>query len=164
MILKPLPLTTDRFSEFGDVVEAAAESRAPMNSDRFERFANLAEIEFEAGSDGRPAVSIARCRTATSLPVRIDMLERHPLGSQLFMPLSPFQFYVVVAPAEEGIRADEIQAFVTNGKQGVNYQRGVWHMPMIALQAGHEFLIVDRAGAGANCDEHYLSAPLTLQP
>jgi ureidoglycolate lyase len=48
-----------------------------------------------------------------------------------------------------------VRAFITNGRQGINYQRGTWHHPLIALGAQSEFLIVDRAGQ-ANCDEHWL--------
>ena len=66
------------------------------------------------------------------------------------MPLSPFRFVVVVAPAGEIVEVDELQAFVTNGSQGVNYHKGIWHMPLIAFEAGQNFLIVDRAGGGSN--------------
>ena len=67
----------------------------------------------------------------------------------------------MVAPAEDAVDPGDLRAFVTNGHQGVNYRRGVWHMPLIALEAGQEFLIVDRAGAG-NCEERVLDAPVTL--
>ena len=95
------------------------------------------------------------------------MLERHPRGSQSFMPLSYFRFYVVVAPAGETVEQDTVEAFVTNGRQGVNYHVGVWHMPMIAMQSGQEFLVLDRAVDGgqddSNCDELYLDEPILLK-
>jgi ureidoglycolate lyase len=69
---------------------------------------------------------------------------------------------VVVAPAAESVEPEDLCAFVTNGSQGVNYRRGVWHMPMIALESGQEFLIVDRGADGENCDEYYFSDPVTL--
>ncbi len=161
--LVALPLTAERFAPFGDVLETAREHRQSMNSSRFERFANLADIDVGADSGGRPAISIARCKMATPLPYRLDMLERHPNGSQAFMPLGGFQFIVAVAPAGEGIEENEIQAFLTNGRQGINYHKGVWHMPMIGLQDDQEFLIVDRAGNGGNCDELFLDEPLMLE-
>ena len=158
--LRALPLTAERFAPFGDVIEASAGRERPMNSARFERYTDLSRID--AGDDGKATISIARCRAATRLPYQIDMLERHPFGSQAFIPLSGFVFVVAVAPAAQQADAEAIQAFVSNGRQGVNYHPGVWHMPMIALEAGQEFLIVDRAG-GNNCDEQYLDEALLLE-
>jgi ureidoglycolate lyase len=159
--LKPQPLTRERFAPYGDVIESADIDRAAMNAARFERFDDLCGIDM--GDDGRVAVSIARCRVATSLPYRIDMVERHPLGSQAFVPLSRAKMIVVVAPPEEGVEADDLRAFVTNGRQGINYKRGTWHMPLIAFEAGQEFLIIDRAADQPNCDEHVLGEPVMLE-
>jgi ureidoglycolate lyase len=131
-----------------------------MNATRFERVDDLCRIEMS--DDGRVAVSIARCRVATSLPLRIDMVERHPLGSQAFVPLSPSKMIVVVAPPEESVEAADLKAFVTNGRQGINYHRGTWHMPLIAFDEGQEFLIIDRAADQPNCDEHTLDEPVML--
>jgi ureidoglycolate lyase len=159
--LKPQPLTRERFAPYGDVIESADIDRAAMNAARFERFDDLCGIDM--GDDGRMAVSIARCRVATSLPYRIDMVERHPLGSQAVVPLSRAKMIVVVAPPEEGVEADDLRAFVTNGRQGINYKRGTWHMPLIAFEAGQEFLIIDRAADQPNCDEHVLGEPVMLE-
>jgi len=157
--LSALPITPERFAPFGDVIHASADAKAAMNDASFERFSKLADVD----ADGQQAsISIARCRMPTSLPYRFDLVERHPLGSQAFVPLSHFRFFVVVAPAAESVEAEDLRAFVTNGSQGVNYHRGVWHMPMIALEDGQEFLIVDRGVDDENCDEHYFSDPVTL--
>jgi ureidoglycolate lyase len=164
--LTALPLTTERFAAFGDVLETSKSTKQAMNSARFERYNDLAKLDFGPEASGHPSISIARGRTPTSMPYRLDMLERHPDGSQAFMPLSNFSFVVVVAPAEEAVNAEEIAAFITNGRQGINYHKGVWHMPMIATQEGQEFLIVDRAASaegGANCDEQYLSDPILIE-
>ena len=158
--LKPEPLTAERFAPYGDVIEAGARSRGPMNAARFERFDDLARVDLSAG--GRVAVSVARCRVATRLPYRIDMVERHPLGSQAFIPLSPATMVVVVAPPGEEVAPQDLRAFVTNGRQGINYRRGAWHMPLIAFDEGQEFLIIDRAGDQPNCDEHDLEEPVML--
>ena len=158
--LRPRPLTKERFAPYGDVIESAAGSRAPMNAARFERFDDLAKVDVQ--DDGRVAISIARCRVATELPYRIDTVERHPLGSQAFVPLTPCKLVVVVAPPEASVDAEDLRAFVTNGRQGVNYHRGTWHMPLIAFDAGQEFLIIDRAGDVPNCDEHSLDEPVLL--
>lgn len=166
--LTVLPLTAERFAPFGDVIETSIEHKQAMNSSKFERYSDLAQVNIGPDTGGRPSVSIARCRTATELPYRLDMLERHPLGSQAFMPLTRFPFIVVVAPAAEDVEVDEIIAFVTNGRQGINYHQGVWHMPMVSMQREQEFLIIDRAIEGEegeesdNCDEHYLSDPILI--
>lgn len=160
--LRPSPLTAERFAPFGNVVEAAASTHAAMNELRFERFDNLVDVDIDASRHGRVGVSIARCRMPTRLPYRIEMVERHPLGSQAFIPLQRFVFIVVVGPTGESIEAEDLRAFISNGRQGVNYHKGVWHMPLIALEAGHDFLVIDRIGDGANCDQVYLSDTVTL--
>ena len=157
-----LPLTADRFAPFGDVLEAVAGNKKIMNEAKFERYSNLAQIEIDSDDGGRPSISIARCRSAAAMPYRVDMLERHPRGTQAFMPLTAFEFVVVVAPAGEDIETQDIAAFVTNGRQEINYHKGVWHIPIIAMQEGQEFMIVDRGGNGDNCDEHYLGDPILV--
>ena len=152
------PLTAERFERFGEVIAALPERRFSMNDARFERYCNLAHVDV----DGTGLISIARARSATTLPYRFRMLERHPLGSQAFIPLGEFRFVVAVAPAGDGPDPQAIEAFVTDGRQGVNYHRGVWHMPMIALEAGQELLIVDRAGDD-NCDVRTLDADVVLR-
>jgi ureidoglycolate lyase len=140
-------LTAAAFAPFGEVVEAGATPEV-VNEGTARQYADLATIDVQ---DGRPRVSLYRAE-ARILPLAIAMLERHPEGSQLFMPLSADPFLVVVAPAAAVPDRALLRAFVTNGRQGVNYRRGTWHHPLIALAAG-EFLVLDRAGPGANCDE-----------
>lgn len=156
--LRPVPLTRERFAPYGDVIEFTSDRRESMNESRFDRFNDLAEVDV----DERVAISIARSRAATSLPYRFDVVERHPKGSQAFVPLEPFRFVVVVAPPGESVEASDLRAFVTNGRQGINYRRGTWHMPLIAFEAGQRFLVIDRAGSGANCEEHVLDEAVLL--
>lgn len=158
--LVPKPLTGERFAPFGDVIESVVDRTAAMNAERFERFDDLCKLDM--ADDGRVAVSIARCRVATALPYRLDMVERHPLGSQAFVPLGPSRMIVVVAPPEESVEASDLCAFVTNGRQGINYHLGTWHMPLIAFENGQEFLIIDRAADQPNCDMHSLDEPVML--
>ena len=154
-------LTRERFAPYGDVIETSRESSDAMNEARFERFDDLCKIDLI--NDGRIAVSIARCRIPTSLPLRLDMVERHPLGSQAFVPLTRCKMLVVVAPPEESVDASALRAFVSNGRQGINYHRGTWHMPLIAFEAGQEYLIIDRGGIEPNCDMHNLDEPVILE-
>jgi len=156
--LTPAPLTPERFAPYGDVIETVGRTRAGMNEARFERFDDLCGVDVE----GRVAVSIARCRVVTALPYRIDYVERHPHGSQAFVPLGPARMIVVVGPPGESVEAGDLRAFVSNGRQGINYRRGTWHMPLIAFTAGQEFLVIDRAGGSPNCDEHFLDEPVLL--
>ena len=158
--LTPEPLTVERFAPYGDVVEASHTSASAMNEARFERFDDLCDIDLDGGD---VAVGIARCRAATLLPLRIDLVERHPLGSQAFVPLQPCRMVVVVAPPGESVVAGDLRAFVTNGRQGINYHRGTWHMPLIAFEAGHEFLVVDRGGSEPNCEQHTLDDIVLLE-
>ncbi|HZD54507.1 MAG TPA: ureidoglycolate lyase [Woeseiaceae bacterium] len=160
MEIEPLPLTPERFGPFGDVIAASPAARRPMNEARFDVFAGLARIDI---SGGRLNVSVARSRTPTVLPYRFDTIERHPLGSQAFVPLAPFRFVVVVAAPAEDVEASDLHAFVTNGHQGINYLKGTWHMPLIALEAGQEFLVMDRLSDGDNCEERVLGESVTLR-
>ena len=157
--LKPEPLTRERFAPYGDVIEGALDSPNVMNEARFQRFDDLCDVDL---GDGDVSISIARCRAPTVLPLRIDMVERHPLGSQAFVPLAQFPFVIVVAPAGESVDPHDLRAFVTNGAQGINYRRGTWHMPLIAMAEGQEFLVVDRAPGGDNIEEVVLDEPVVL--
>lgn len=154
------PLTADRFSEFGDVIEASSGRKSAMNEARFDRFDDLAGVDV---GDGDVAISIARCRVATSLPYRVDVVERHPLGSQAFLPLQTCRLLLVVAPPDADADARLFRAFVSNGRQGVNYRRGTWHMPLIAFRNGDQFLIVDRAAGEPNCETHTLDEPILVE-
>lgn len=157
--LHPMPLTAERFAAFGNVVESPQAMAETMNDARFDRFNDLCAIDIP---DGRVAVSIAISRTASSLPYRIDSVERHPHGSQTFVPLSVCKMIVVVAPPAANVEACDLCAFISNGLQGVNYHRGTWHMPLIAFESGQRYLIIDRATDGPNCDLHTLDTPVML--
>lgn len=154
--LVPTPLTKADFAPFGDVIEVAGSEHFTINDGTTERFHDLAAIDvLEAG--GRPLLSIFRGRPRR-FPLAIEMMERHPLASQAFVPLSDRPFLVVVD--EPGVAPDprRLRAFVTDGRQGVNYRRGVWHHPLLVIGEDADFLVVDRGGPGENCDEHYFDA------
>jgi ureidoglycolate lyase len=157
--LSPQPLQAEAFAPFGEVI-AAAGAFTRINNGSAQHYADLAPIDV-AREGGRARVGIYRARPV-ALPLPIRMLERHPLGSQLFMPLDGQCFLIVVAPAGDTVEPAAIRAFVSNGHQGVNYRRGTWHHPLLALGQECDFLVLDRAGAGANCDEIAISAELYL--
>lgn len=159
--LMPQALTAEAFAPFGDVVEAGGAHQL-INDGTTRQFADLAAIDV-AAAGGEPRISIYRA-TPYALPLTIRMLERHPLSSQLFMPLAGQPFLVVVAEAGKDPDAAAVRAFATNGRQGVNYRRGTWHHPLIAIGHPGEFLVLDRGGEGRNCDEfEFAELGITLQ-
>ena len=152
------PLTREAFAPFGDVIEPAAAKRViAINDGTAQRHHDLATLDC-ADEGGRVLVSIVRAQPR-ALPFAITMLERHPLGSQAFVPLDPATRYLVVVATDPSATP---RAFLASNGQGVNYARGAWHHPLIALDRTSDFLVLDRGGAGANCDETVLSAPYEL--
>lgn len=166
MQLTPQPLTADAFAPYGCVIECIENAPGldanPMNNGAFERFDDLSVIDAEPSEAEPPRISIARCATATQLPHQFNLVERHPLGSQAFIPRGQFTFLVVVGKAAAEITPGDMVAFISNGNQGISYLRGTWHMPLIALQQGQEFLIVDRGVGEGNCDIVEFDQHLTL--
>ena len=154
------PLTAEAFRPYGDVIEATDAARHfTINEGFAERYHDLARVDV-ATQGGRTLISIFKAKPRT-LPMQLLLLERHPLGSQAFMPLSQRAYLVVVAPATPLSPAPDmaaIRCFRAEASQGVNYAPGTWHHPLIALDAACDFLVVDRGGApgDANCDEHPL--------
>jgi ureidoglycolate lyase len=89
------------------------------------------------------------------------MMERHPLGSQAFIPMSNQPYVVVVAPSGE-LDTSKIEVFLASSKQGVNYHKGTWHHFCLALNQESDFLVVDRGGKGDNCDVEKLDGSLVI--
>lgn len=160
--LKPIPLTRDAFALFGDVIEKPGTQHFPMNGGKLERYYDLADIQVGVESGGRPVMSIASCCQTSKLPLQIIFLERHPHGSQAIYPLFRDTMMVVAAPPGERISANQIQAFYSNGQQGINFHAGVWHLPIIALKDEQEFMLVDRGGPSHNCDEFHFETDMHI--
>jgi ureidoglycolate lyase len=144
------PLDADAFRPFGEVIESDnARSIRLINGGTTTRFHEVAPVEV---GKGRAILSIFRGKPFAP-PLAIRMMERHPLGSQAFVPLSPRPYLVVVAE-DAGGRPGEPVAFLAEAGQGVSYPPGAWHHPLIALEAVSDFLVVDREGEGANLEEY----------
>ena len=153
------PLTREAFAPYGEVIEPGAASQDyAVNAGTAVRFDALAHVD-TAAQGGRAVISIFRAQPR-AFPFEVAMLERHPLGSQAFVPLDPRLRYVVVVADDP---AGTLRAFLAERGQGVNYRRGTWHHPLIALDRGGDFLVVDRAGEGGNCEEARLAQSLRLQ-
>ena len=153
------PLTKAAFAPFGDVIEADPSTMRLINGGTTERFHALSGAEAE-GEGARVIINLFRGQPRT-LPFEVKMLERHPLGSQAFIPFDEKPYLVVVAPAGD-LDPQGIRAFVTCGWQGVNYAKGVWHHPLIALGEVSDFIVVDRGGEGCNLHEQDLVESLWL--
>jgi len=153
--IKAEALTAESFLPFGDVIEADTSSanHFSINDGAIERFNDLAHIDTGA-EGGRTLVNIAICNYETTLPFSISLMERHPLSSQAFIPLDNTPMIVAVAQAKEDLVPSDISAFITNGYQGINYHKDVWHMPMTPLKKGIRLLMIDRGDGGGNYAEH----------
>lgn len=137
------------FAPFGEVIEAASARRVyGINDGTAQRFHDLCRIDTASGG-GRTLVSLFRAESR-ALPIRVTMLERHPLGSQAFVPLDPALRYLVVVAGSPDATP---RAFLATHGQGINLQRGTWHHPLLALDRRSDFLVIDRGGDGDNCDE-----------
>ena len=155
--LRVEPLSREAFAPFGDVLEpAGAQTVYEINAGTAQRFHALARVEI-AGEDGQAVISLFRAQPRT-LPLVVEALERHPLGSQAFMPLGGASYLVVVA-SDPGARP---RAFLARAGQGVSFRPGTWHHALLALERESDFLVVDRAGTAPNCDEVALPQPWTI--
>lgn len=150
--IKLEPLTRAAFAPFGDVIETDGAHHYPINGGMCERYHDLARVEI-AGPAARQLISIGVSKPF-SLPLQVAMVERHPLGSQAFFPLSPEPFVVVVAADEDG-KPGTPRAFITNGAQGVNYPINTWHGVLTPMGKDQSFVIVDRGGEAVNLQEHF---------
>jgi ureidoglycolate lyase len=148
--MTPEPLTAEAFEPFGSVIEASDDAvKLDINQGHAIRYDGLAQIDVADGG-GTGAISLFRARPLGELVLR--MFERHPLGSQTFVPLSGRPYLVAVARAGAFDPA-EIHLFRAEGHQGVHYRKGVWHHFLLVLDSESDFLVVDRAGSGDNCEE-----------
>ena len=158
-IIHPEPLTAEAFAPFGEVLEAEGPPDRIINQGRCGRYHDRARLDFD---DGRAGISLFRAEPR-ALPLLLDMVERHPMGAQAFLPMSLDPFLVVVAPDEAGLPGRP-RAFLTAPGQGVNYRKGTWHGVLTPLHAPGLFAVVDRIGEGANLEEHWFEPPYTVEP
>ncbi len=148
--LTPEPLTAHAFAPFGSVIEASdAAVKLDINQGHAVRYDRLADVDV-TDEGGTGAISLFRAQPLGE-PV-LKTFERHPLGSQSFVPLGGRPYLVAVAPAGDFDPA-KIRLFRAEGHQGVHYRKGTWHHFLLVLDADGDFLVIDRAGPGDNCEE-----------
>jgi ureidoglycolate lyase len=168
MILHAKPLTHKAFQPFGDVIEVSDDAdKISINYGLTERYHALTALDVTEES-GQGIVSVFRSSPKACCEINdkagqltIDCMERHPLSSQAFYPLSANAYLVVVAPAGE-FDVSKLEVFLAQGNQGVNYHKGTWHHYSLALGNTSDFLVIDRQGVGKNCDEITLESTITL--
>ena len=151
------PLTPEAFAPFGDVLEAEGPPDRLINQGLCGRFHDRARLDF---GEGRAGISVFKAEPR-ALPYRLDLVERHPLGSQAFLPMSLDPFLVIVAEGQE-TAPGRIRAFLTRPGQGVNLLRNIWHGVLTPLCAPGLFAVVDRIGEGTNLEEYWLPEAVTV--
>jgi ureidoglycolate lyase len=149
--LYPEPLTSLAFQPYGEVIETGDDG-TKINSGNVASFTDLAAIDV-ADEGGKVVVNIYQAK-ARDLPFKIEMMERHPLGSQAFIPMHGQRFLTIVLAKDEAMIAKNIKLFISNGRQGVNLSKGTWHHPFFAIDGG-EFLVIDRSEPEKNCEEFH---------
>ena len=160
--LTPVQLTAEAFAPYGQVLDLADAEQLSINQGQTTRFHDLAEVQFD-GAGAKTLINVFRS-TPVRFPHKVEIMERHPLGSQAFYPLGGARFLVLVAPAGEEVRADDLQLFITNGQQGVNFNANTWHHYQLALDQQSDFLVVDRGGPGNNLEEVSLQGEAQVIP
>jgi ureidoglycolate lyase len=160
LILTPVPLEPAGFAPYGEVIDRRdARLARAINDGSAARLDGLGRVDAEL-EGAHVGISLVRA-ISRGLPFRLQCVERHQLGTQAFVPLRGSRWLVVVAPAGRAPEASGLRAFIATSEQGVNYARGTWHHPLIAIDDGAEFVVIDRIiddGRGDDCEVLDLAA------
>ena len=146
-IIKPILITKENFAKYGDMISTKDIEPLEINNGYAKRYDGIANLN-TSSDNGKTTISIFSA-LKRSFPMKIDMMEKHPLGSQAFIPMKETTFLTFVAPEGEIPNLDKIQSFVIPKGKGINYKAGIWHFPLISTE-DMNFLVVDRNGSGDN--------------
>ena len=146
-IIKPIPITKENFAKYGDMISTKDIKPLEINNGYAKRYDGIADLNTSIDK-GETTISIFSA-LKRNFPMKIDMMEKHPLGSQAFIPMKETTFLVFVAPKEEKLDLNKIEAFIIPPGVGVNYKPGTWHFPLISTE-DMNFLVIDRKGSGDN--------------
>lgn len=158
ILIRYEPLTAEAFAEFGDVLDTAGEPDRIINQGRCGRFHDRAKLDF---GDGRAGISLFRAEARTP-PFHLPLVERHPEGSQAFIPMTGHPFVVVTASTMADGRPGALHAFLTAPHQGINFHRGTWHGVLTPIHEPGIFAVIDRIGAGENLEEFHLEETIYI--
>ena len=146
-IIKPIPITKNNFSQFGDMISTSEIKPMEINNGYAKRYDGIANLN-TSKDNGETTISIFSA-LKRNFPMKINMMEKHPLGSQAFIPLKETTFLAFVAPNGDKPDLNKIEAFIIPPGIGINYKPGTWHFPLISTE-DMNFLVVDRKGSGDN--------------
>ena len=155
--IRTLSLSKEAFAPFGDIIDNQGTPNKIINQGRCERYTDLAKLDILDGSAG---ISIFNS-IARSLPYELNMMERHPLGSQAFIPMILAPFLITVAEDRNGY-PDHPKAFLSNPGQAININRNIWHGVLTPMEEPGLFTVVDRIGAGSNLEEFFFKTPYLI--
>ena len=147
LVIKPKPISKENFKKFGDMITTDDIQPLEINDGYAKRFDGIANLDTKK-DNGESTISIFSA-LKRSFPMKVDMMEKHPLGSQAFIPMKETTFLAFVAPEGDEPDLDKVEAFIIPKGVGVNYNAGIWHFPLIATE-DMNFLVVDRKGSGDN--------------
>ena len=150
-IIKPINVNRSNFANYGDLITVNNIKPLDINSGYAKRFDDLADLN-TSKDGGKTIVSIFSSLKRT-FPMNINMMEKHPLGSQAFIPMKETTFLCFVAPAGDSPEINKIKSFIIPPKTGINYKPGIWHFPLISTE-NTNFLVIDRKGKGENLIIH----------
>lgn len=153
------PLTAEAFAPFGDIIDATGQPTVMINNDKCARHTDLAQLSFDAR--GRAGISVFDGQPY-ALPHTLPLVERHPLGSQAFIPMSDAPFLVIVAQDQDGVPT-AVRAFLTQRQQGINIHRNVWHGVLTPLHSPAKFAVIDWIGCEGNLEEFTFETALQVE-
>ncbi|MEE9327206.1 MAG: ureidoglycolate lyase [Cocleimonas sp.] len=162
LVLTPKPLNKEAFVPYGEVVDTqSARKTFPMNYGLATRYCDLAEIDI-AEKSGITCISLVETKAIT-FPFEPKVMEYHPYGSQLFYPVCGSPFLILVAPQGKQLDASKVELFISDGTQGVNYHKNVWHHYLMPLEDNSAFFVVDRKADDENCVEVEIGLDITIK-
>ena len=147
IFINPKPISKENFSKFGDVISTKDINSIDVNNGYAKRYDNIANLN-TSKDNGKTTISIYSA-LKRQFPMKIDMMEKHPLGSQAFIPMKETTFLSLVAPQGDKPELNQIESFIVPPGIGINYNPGIWHFPLISTE-DMNFLVVDRKGLGDN--------------
>ena len=150
-IIKPIPITKENFSKYGDMISTKDIKPLEINSGYPQRFDGIAKLDTKE-QNCETTISIFSA-LKRNFPMKIDMMEKHPLGSQAFIPMKETTFLAFVAPQNNKPEIEKIESFIISPGIGINYKPGIWHFPLISTEDTN-FLVIDRKGSGENLTIH----------
>ena len=159
--LTPHLLNEADFTPYGEIIDTTTAQQQSINFGLTTRFHDMATVDL-AGPEARTLINVFRSNAIT-FPHSVKVMERHPLGSQAFIPIAKTAYLILVGDGEQQLDIESLKLFYCDGSVGVNYHRNTWHHYQMVIQGQADFLVIDRGGKGNNLEEHYLSQELVIQ-